>query len=191
MSDISLIAANKIGKGLTINPITGLLDVQLSSDSGNITEFGTDNGLKTINGADGITWENVALTSAFYPYFPSNNPIAPTNMQIGKDTHGNIWLKGAFINISGASQAANTYFGEISSNMFLAGYPENTGFYQLTNVPVNIVLAYNSGVLASDPVVMYLRMQFYQYRQRFALSNAITANMCVTIPQQIIGFAAY
>ena len=73
MSDISLIAANKIGKGLTINPITGLLDVQLSSDSGNITEFGTDNGLKTINGADGITWENVALTSAFSPYFPSHN----------------------------------------------------------------------------------------------------------------------
>ena len=191
MSDISLIAANKIGKGLTINPITGLLDVQLSSDSGNITEFGTDNGLKTINRADGITWENVALTSAFSPYFPSNNPITPTNMQIGKDTRGNIWLKGAFINKSGVSQAANTYFGEISSNMFLAGYPEAAGFYQLTNVPVNIVLAYNSGVLASDPVVMYLRMQFYQYRQRFALSGTMTANMCVTIPQQIIGFAAY
>ena len=64
MSDISVIAANKIGKGLTINPITGLLDVQLSSDSGNITEFGTDNGLKTINGAESITWEHVALTSA-------------------------------------------------------------------------------------------------------------------------------
>ena len=80
MSDISVIAADKIGKGLTINPITGLLDVQLSSDSGNITEFGTDNGLKTINGADGITWEDVALTQAFYPYFPSHNPITPTNM---------------------------------------------------------------------------------------------------------------
>ena len=184
MSDISVIAANKIGKGLTINPITGLLDVQLSSDSGNITEFGTDNGLKTINGADGITWEDVALTSAFYPYFPTNNPTAPTNMQIGKDTHGNIWLKGAFINISGASQAANTYFGEISSDMFLAGYPEATGLYQLANVPVNIVLAANT-------TVMYLRMQFYQNRQRFALSGAMAANMCVTIPQQIIGFAAH
>lgn len=184
MSDISLIAANKIGKGLKINPITGLLDVQLSRDSGNITAFGTDNGLKTINGADGITWENVELTSAFSPYFPSNNPITPTNMQIGKDTHGNIWLKGAFINKSGVSQPANTYFGEISSNMFLAGYPENTGLYQLSNVPVNIVSTSNLSVI-------YLRMQFYQYRQRFALSGAMATNMCVTIPQQIIGFAAY
>ena len=105
-------------------------------------------------------------------------------MQIGKDTHGNIWLKGVFTNKSGASQAANTYFGEISSNMFLAGYPEATGLYQLANVPVNIVLAANT-------TVMYLRMQFYQNRQRFALSGAMAANMCVTIPQQIIGFAAY
>ena len=187
MSDISVIAADKIGKGLTINPITGLLDVQLSSDSGNITEFGTDNGLKTINGAngvEGIAWENVELTSAFYPYFPSNNPVTPTNMQIGKDVHGNIWLKGAFINISGASQPANTYFGEISSNMFLAGYTEATGLYQLANVPVNIASA-------PSTTVMYLRMQFYQNRQRFALSGAMAANMCVTIPQQIIGFAAY
>ena len=184
MSDISLIAANKIGKGLTINPITGLLDVQLSSDSGNITEFGTDNGLKTINVAGGITWENVALTSAFSPYFPTNNPTAPTNMQIGKDTHGNIWLKGAFINKSGAPKPSNTYFGEISRNMFIDGYPESTGFYQLTNVLVNIVLTSNSGA-------MYLRMQFYQNRQRFALSGSLSANMCAIIPQQIIGFAAY
>ena len=34
-----------IGKGLVLNPITKLLDVLLSTDSGNSLQFGSDNGL--------------------------------------------------------------------------------------------------------------------------------------------------
>ena len=45
MTDISLITTDKLGKGLAINPITSLVDTSLSTDSGNILRYGTDNGL--------------------------------------------------------------------------------------------------------------------------------------------------
>ena len=45
MSDIVILTADKLGKGNTINPITKLLDIDISNDDGNSIAFGSDNGL--------------------------------------------------------------------------------------------------------------------------------------------------
>lgn len=187
MPNIDVVTTDKLGKAIAVNPVTKLLDVQVSSDADNVLEFGNDNGLKVSpalqSGAP--VWQELTLISGLYHGFASNNPVVSTHFQIGKDSDGFIWLKGSVHNGSGASIAANTYFTEIPSDYHLAGYGRSASAYQLSNCVVN------NGV-AGNTTVAYLKMQYAPAgTQKFAVSIALASGMGFSIPPQVIGFALY
>lgn len=45
-TDKIILLVSNLGKGLGVNQVTNLVDVSISSDSGNVLGFGSDNGLK-------------------------------------------------------------------------------------------------------------------------------------------------
>lgn len=63
---IVLLTLAKIGKGLVKNPITNLLDVQVSNDSNNQLAYGSDNGLYVPPSSMGTLTE--------YPSVPATQP---------------------------------------------------------------------------------------------------------------------
>lgn len=46
--DKVIVMVSSLGKGLTTNQVTNLIDVSISKDSNNVLVFGTDNGLKVV-----------------------------------------------------------------------------------------------------------------------------------------------
>lgn len=46
--DKVIVMVSSLGKGLTTNRVTNLIDVSISKDSNNVLVFGTDNGLKVV-----------------------------------------------------------------------------------------------------------------------------------------------
>ena len=181
MTDISLITTDKLGKGLLINPFTSLLDTSLSTDSGNILRYGTDNGLmasvESSPSGSPIVWTDLTMLSNW------QSGSYGKNLRIGKDTSNNIWLEGVVFNATGASIAANNYFSDIPSEYILRGYTESTSLYQLPHTIGNVLLA-------GSVLVPYLKLRYYQGVMKFALSAAIPVGGIVNFPLCIIGEAA-
>lgn len=181
MTNISVLTTDKLGKGLLINPVTSLLDTSLSTDSGNILRYGTDNGLlvsiESSPTGSPISWTDLGMTGNWI------SGAYGKNLRIGKDTSNNIWLEGVLYNGVGASIAANNYFSTIPSEYILRGYTESTSLYQLPHTIGNVILA-------GSVLVPYLKLQYYQGVMKFALSTAIPVGGIVNFPLCIIGEAA-
>ena len=182
MTDISLITTDKLGKGLVINPTTKLLDASLSTDSGNILKYGTDNGLlATVESSPSgsvITWTDLTMLGNW------QSGLFGKNIRIGIDSSNNIWLEGVIYNGGSASIAANNYFSEIPSAYILKGFGDSTSLCQLSHTIGNVLLA-------GSVLVPYLKLQYFNNVMKFALSAAIPVNGIVQFPLCIIGEAAY
>lgn len=180
MTDISLITTDKLGKGLAINPITSLVDISLSTDSGNILRYGTDNGLLAsieYNPAGSlISWTDLTLLGNW------QSGVYGKNLRIGKDSSNNIWLEGVIFNGTGASIAANNYFAAIPYAYMLRGYTETASLYLLPHTIANVLLA-------GSTLIPYLKLQYSASVMKFALSVAIPANAAIHFPLCIIGEA--
>ena len=75
-----VLTLSKLGKALGKNPITNLLDVQLSSDANNTLSFGSDNGLFVL-GNSVPTIESIVSSSTVTPGTDSNgNTINQLNI---------------------------------------------------------------------------------------------------------------
>lgn len=183
MTDINVVTTDKLGKGLAINPVTGLLDVALSADAHNTAGFGSDNGVLVLpqgasSGAS-VTWQYLtAIGTSWYP-MGANGGLQP--LRVGRDTNGNIWLEGAMCNTSASQIAANNYFAELPQEYWIAGMLESSSLYQLSNTIANLLVAGNT-------TVPYLKMQYYQGHQKLAVSVAVPATGTLYFPLCIIGY---
>ena len=182
MTDISLITTDKLGKGLVINPITSLMDTSLSTDSGNILRYGTDNGLmasvEPSPNSSVIVWTDLTMLGNW------QSGSYGKQLRIGIDSSNNIWLEGVVTNGTGSSIAANNYFSAIPTAYTLSGYTDSASLYQLPHTIGNLSVA-------GSALIPYLKLQYSGGTMKFALSAAIPAYATVSFPPCIIGGAAY
>ena len=182
MANITLITADKLGKGLAINPATKLVDTRLSTDAGNILRYGTDNGLlasvESSPSGSPIVWTDLTMLGNW------QSGSYGKNIRIGRDSSNNIWLEGVIYNGTGASIAANNYFSAIPSEYILRGYTDSASLWLLPHTIGNVLVA-------GSALIPYLKLQYSGGEMRFALSVAVPAYAAISFPLCIIGEAAY
>lgn len=184
--DTVVLTGDKIGKGVGINEYTNLLDILISNDKSNVLSFDNENkllvrGLFIENTPDSnsIAWYGVRID---YDGVTLGMPDQSNPMQFGKDTRGNIWVRGALTNVSGAAILANSILAKIPDDFELDGYPESGSLYQLANIQTS---------LAGNTTALFLRMMHYNQDQTLAISGSWANNSSIIMNPMIIGKAKF
>lgn len=126
-----------------------------------------------------VTWESVNITNA---NITSGLPDLSDPLKIGKDSQGNIWIKGTVTNTGGTNVAANGIVGTIPVDYQLAGYTSSTSFVQLTPV---------QSLLAGATTAIYLRMKNYTDVQSIAFNTTLSVGVSFTMLPTMIGRSKY
>lgn len=123
-----------------------------------------------------VTWTDIAITNVNVAtgFADSSFPL-----QIGKDTKGNIWMRGAVTNIASAV-AANGVIATLPTTHQLSGYTSINSFCQL--VPIQSTLPGNTTAL-------FLRMKNYNNVQTLAFSGSLASSVSFVLQPTIIGRA--
>ena len=122
------------------------------------------------------TWVDVTITNA---NIVSGLADASNPLQIGKDTLGNIWMRGAVTDIATAV-AANGVIGTIPIDYQIAGYISVNTFCQLTAIQSS---------LGGNTTALFLRFRNYNGVQSIAFSGSIAAGVSFMLQPTIIGRA--
>lgn len=189
MPDIRILTLDKIGNSLNIDPDTGNLEIKISKNPDNVLKVDNQTKELFVSGyevqvtpdANTIIWNPVTID----PYYPDVRPgMADLSnpMQVGKDLHGNIWLRGALTNNTGSAIAANTSVASVPVDWESSDFSETYDFYQLGAIQSSV---------AGNTTALFLRFRQLNHKQEIAFSGNWAANASFMIQPTIIGRARY
>lgn len=121
-----------------------------------------------------VTWTSLGITNV---NAASGLPDLSNPLQIGKDTIGNVWMRGAVTNI-GTAIAANGVVATLPVTHQLLGYASSSSFCQLTAV---------QSTLAGNTTALFLRMKNLTNVQTIAFSGSMASGVSFVMQPTIIG----
>ena len=189
MPDIKILTLDKIGNSLSIDPNTGNLDIKISQNPNNVLKIDAKTHELFVAGyefqvtpnAETILWNPITIDPS-YPDIKSGMADFSNPMQIGKDLHGNIWLRGALTNNTGSAIAANTPIASVPVEWEVSSFTETYDFYQLGAIQSSV---------AGNTAALFLRFRQLNYKQEIAFSGSWPASASFIIQPTIIGRARY